>query len=774
MKHRNLRRAAGLLLAAALVIGTLCGCGGKGSGETTDGGGEGTGSGGSQGNQTQEAGGQAMGRFLEEAVDTGICFANIYDMQKLEDGSIRLIGEDGDTEKDGVWESKDDGKTWNKVFDFPAEVLTNHDKGYVNHAALSPGGQIVCAFNEIVGSGVHQALYLLDKEGKASKIPFEVPKAEDDQTDDFAISNLISNLQFPSDEWVLLADSALETVYQVSVPDGSLKHTYETDMGLGPMPMHSAGNTLILQDESQALLYDLQTGERKDSEEALNKGSNENGRFSVVDTMDRGESIYSISPGGLCRYKFGGSVMERLIDGSMNSLGSPTFYPIALTMLDEQNFLVAAEDANANPETGIALLRYTYSADTLAKPDKELKVYSLYDNKEIRQSVIQFQKEHTDVYVNYEAGLAEDSGMMVSDTLKTLTTEIMAGNGPDVLMLDGMPVETYIEKGILKDLSALLKESGGSYFENITSAYQDGQGQVCAVPARFKIPMIQAEGAYYTQDEDFDAFTARKDTMVNMYPKTVVEKFWFTCGAAWRKDDKTLDEAKITEFLTKLKNAYGEYDSSLDEESTLEYSSTTNNEVVSKLSMGSGDFDLAFGRCHTNFGLRESMDYGMQNEVNKKLEDGIIGLMPGQADRVFVPSMIFGISNKAAQPEAANEFIKYVFSKEAQKLSQSGGFPVEKEAFRNAIDGHVYEGKDVSFAVGGPRGEIIEYDREPTPEKEIAKMTEIAESLITPAFQDDVIKDAVIEQGAKVLKGEISPEEATAAIIKKVNIYLAE
>ncbi len=70
-----------------------------------------------------------MGRFLEEAVDTGICFANIYDMQKLEDGSIRLIGEDGDTEKDGVWESKDDGKTWNKVFDFPAEVLTNHDKG---------------------------------------------------------------------------------------------------------------------------------------------------------------------------------------------------------------------------------------------------------------------------------------------------------------------------------------------------------------------------------------------------------------------------------------------------------------------------------------------------------------------------------------------------------------------------------------------------------------------------------------------------------------------
>ena len=76
--------------------------------------------------------------------------------------------------------------------------------------------------------------------------------------------------------------------------------------------------------------------------------------------------------------------------------------------------------------------------------------------------------------------------MTVSDALKTLTTEIMAGNGPDVLLLDGMPVETYIEKGVLKDLSALIKESGGSYFENILNAYQDAQGQMCAVPARLQ------------------------------------------------------------------------------------------------------------------------------------------------------------------------------------------------------------------------------------------------------------------------------------------------
>ena len=62
----------------------------------------------------------------------------------------------------------------------------------------------------------------------------------------------------------------------------------------------------------------------------------------------------------------------------------------------------------------------------------------------------------------------------------------------------------------------------------------------------------------------------------------------------------------------------------------------------------------------------------------------------------------------------------------------------------------------------------------PTPEEEIKKLTDLAESLDTPALRDDVIKDTVSEEGEKVLKGEITPEEAADAIMQKVNIYLAE
>ena len=59
-------------------------------------------------------------------------------------------------------------------------------------------------------------------------------------------------------------------------------------------------------------------------------------------------------------------------------------------------------------------------------------------------------------------------------------------------------------------------------------------------------------------------------------------------------------------------------------------------------------------------------------------------------------------------------------------------------------------------------------------EEIFGKLMGLAESLKTPALQDEVIKEAVLEQGEKVLGGEEDPKEAAAAVAQKVNLYLAE
>ena len=830
------------MLSAAVILGSLAGCSGKenesaGNGTAGAAGGE---------NTEGDSGEQGMGRFLEEDVTLPITFSNIYDMRKLEDGTIRIIGNNGDDNSKTAWDSKDSGANWEKAYDAPKE-LQDEDNGYIDYAALSSDGQSVWVYNQIGDGGIKPILYLVDKEGNGSAIPFELPEAEGDpsvtsfsmnvpvdgessegsepgqggessngseagqdgepsngseagqggessngseagqggessngsETGQDGIKNLILGVRFLGNDQLLITDMA-DKIFQISAADGSVKQTYDFSDTEENHQVFAAGDRIVMAASSEVLVYDAKTGEQQETEEALQKSIAESGFFDAVDTVDGGESIYYLTGGGLYHYKFGGSIMEQLIDGSMNSLGAPAFYPIALAMLDEENLLIAANDINSNSAGGMALLKYTWSADTPAKPDKELKVYSLYNNREMRQSITSFQKDHTDVYVNYQVAMSEENGVTVSDALKTLTTEIMAGKGPDLMILDGMPIETYIEKGILKDMSSLFAE-GGSYFENILHAYQDSQGQLCAVPARFLIPAAQGGSAYYTPGEDFDTFTSKQGVLAKMIPEPTVEKFWYSCGASWQKEDKTLDAAKITEFLTKLKNAYGAYDSSAeDDTTTVSISEGGAVNELQKVSLNWGDFDLAFGRYKVNVGLLGKLDYGMLDAVNKKLENGGYGLMPGQAENVFVPVMVLGISSKAAQPETAEELTAYLFSQEAQKVSQSGGFPVEKEAFKSSIDGHEYAAANTAGLVGVAGGsgvnidERLDYELVPTPEEEIQKLTSLVESLTVPALLDDVIKDSVIEQGAKVLKEEISPEEAAEAIMQKVNIYLAE
>jgi len=69
-----------------------------------------------------------------------------------------------------------------------------------------------------------------------------------------------------------------------------------------------------------------------------------------------------------------------------------------------------------------------------------------------------FQKKYPDVYVNIETGMSGDDSVTDTDALKVLNTEIMAGTGPDVLLLDGISEDTYIEKGMLEDLKRGIKK----------------------------------------------------------------------------------------------------------------------------------------------------------------------------------------------------------------------------------------------------------------------------------------------------------------------------
>ena len=137
-------------------------------------------------------------------------------------------------------------------------------------------------------------------------------------------------------------------------------------------------------------------------------------------------------------------------------------------------------------------MRYSYDATLATQPGQELKIYSLDSDDIVKKLVSNFQASHPDVLVTYETGMDGSDAKSESDAINILNTEIMAGNGPDLLFLNGLPWKSYAGKGILADISSLGPCQEGTVFENLFSAYGTKDGQYVA-PIAFSIPALAGE-----------------------------------------------------------------------------------------------------------------------------------------------------------------------------------------------------------------------------------------------------------------------------------------
>ena len=84
------------------------------------------------------------------------------------------------------------------------------------------------------------------------------------------------------------------------------------------------------------------------------------------------------------------------------------------------------------------------------------------------------------------------AGEVSTDDIRTLNTELLSGNGADVLLLDGLPVDSYIEKGVLEDLTDLAADLTGqdSYLAEILKNTAQSGGKIYGMPLKFKIPIL--------------------------------------------------------------------------------------------------------------------------------------------------------------------------------------------------------------------------------------------------------------------------------------------
>lgn len=751
------------LLAAAVAFAGLCGCGnpaGKGAVGTEHpveaGNAEPAGAGGSP----AEGG---MGRFLEHETSFPE-HVMIFGMEKLEDGTVRVLGQSEESSEYVFYDSADGGDSWEQT-----GAVSGLSDFYPEAGAVSADGNGVLVATHYRENT--SEMVILTPGQEARRMMLTIPEVSAAKPENLKV---IVACAFDA-EGRFFIESVNSHIFQVDLTTGEcsefcdMEAEYSRNIGI-------AGNWLFALSGDGVAIFDSGDGSRTEDaflsdlfakNPALGEKNTDFGADFVLAGGTAADGMFYVTHEGLFFHSIGGNVAEQLIDGALNTMGNTSVMFLNLVMLDEENFLVAVR---LNRE--IKVLKYTYDSSVAAVPETELKVYALNDSNYLRQVISEYQKRHQDVYVNLTVGMSGDDGVTAEDAIRALNTDILAGNGPDVLILDGLPMDSYIEKGVLADIAPLIQEmrEDDGFFENVAKAYEK-DGAVYGFPAKFYVMLAggpaDAVEAGASLRKMADYVEATGGTYGQSGAKSLLQELYPVSSAGFLSGNK-LNEDMIKDFLGQAKRLYvpKEYED-------FELSGgSTNDELVGTYSTVS----ILMGESCISCGSIASMT-GLVLEAAASAQGGFdYGLAGREDNKSFVPYQIAGIGSGTANREAAEEFLRVLFGKDCGSID-GNGFPVNRSAYEALCEYgmHMYgETDQPGVAVSSTDGTSVALEMKNATEEQIAKLTAILEEADTPAQTDRVIEEIILEYGESVLRGDIGVDEAVSAIRQKCNLYLAE
>ena len=714
---------------------------------------------------TQSSG--AMGRYVEQSIPLPEC-QYAEDLVMLDDGRLRvaLRRTDGSVM---VCTSGADRTTWADTWEVPGAISSTGD---VAQIALSPDGKMFCYTMQAGDTEGDYAFHLwaVEKNGVYQEIPITAPDV------DYTIGYLIPYCDF-TNSGKLIAQFQTSGVYQVDLETGAVGENLNE---VEPMvfKMGCGGeNTYIMGWDTVSANIDGETAALDNAmgQQIVDALRDNEGNTPKIAFWENSEGyLFFITQMGLYSFVPGGSVVEELIDGSRTTLGDTRFLPVAMTGAEDDTFYVLGNRG----ETGAMLLHYTYDTEIPTVSDTQLTIYSLYESEDLPQMISQYQVAHPEVMVELEIGMTGEDGITVSDAIRALNTEILAGKGPDLICLDGFNLNTYQEKGLLADVSQILSQAEPTLTQ-VTRCYEQ-DGKIYAVPTGFILPAMYGPSHIVSQIHDWDSLVAavgqakaeRPDSfgvLAAFQPVTTADRFYDSYSSAWINPDGTVNEEKLTEFYANMQRVY-DLDAELQEvwaDRIYEEPSFYPGEYTGFLgSLSMGNYCIGFGTLN---GMRVWAD---SLAADQYLDDYQTARLELGGSGVFVPKGIMGILTTSEHPQAAAAFLQFMLSQEVQSKDLTYCFPVNQAVFDQETTEERIVDSYMSFtdADGNKIGVQAQYpdaqDRE--------NLRTWVDNLTTPASTDFIIRSTVLDQMTACLLKEITPEDAAQNAMKTINLYLAE
>ena len=649
-----------------------------------------------------------------------------------------------------------------KFDDFPSLNSPGNRAELYDAACSGDGEYFVSYYDRTVSQSMQYARILPDGE----IIPFELG------------DKYLQYFEYSSNGRLFACGADL-TVYEINLDTKTANPLFSCDTYISAFDV--VNNYIITVDSNDTYFYSLESNQITDTPEAIRNFIKEQGlSLETASTGDfaydfcNGEdnSFYIASKNGLYRYIMNGNQIEQLIDGLSCHLGNPSFTMNSVICKIDGTFLITYEEG--------VVMRYHYDPDVITEISSSLKIYSLTENDTLSQVISDYKAQNPTVKIEYEIGMR--SGVTYDDALKNLTTETLSGNAPDVIMLDGMDIDNYIEKNMLADLSEYesIFDPDNNLLNNI--AKWNSEDSLYSVACKFRLPMLVADKEDMQQISDLNtlAQTAQRrkekgdkvNSIFAMNANDTIETALLYEGNKLLTEDG-VDDENMTQFFESCKAMY---DTAYNTEYGFVYYELPEQSRCyelwhSAVNALTDDLEIAVGTAN---GFSSDLNYitSLDTADNKNTLEYRYGLSDNY--HTFVPTCNLSISSASKNKKAAAEFLAVALSEELQMLELEDGFPVNTAAlekfYKMNEDSGNNRGQEYILMDGTSLTMTIEW----MTNAEVAEFQKAIAALDTPIMFDTMTKDIIVQTGIQCLEEGLSPEQAASDVSRQLDLRIKE
>lgn len=540
-------------------------------------------------------------------------------------------------------------------------------------------------------------------------------------------------------------------------------------------------NYIVAVDSSQMYFYNYKNETIIDTPKAMQDFLSEQGlsgsiRHIAYDFCSGEEdSFYIVSEKGLYRYAMGGNLVEQLIDGYSCRLGNPSYTVNSVICDADGSFLISYEEG--------MIIRYRYDPDAVNEITSTLKVYSLTENDTLSQIISEYKVQNPTVRIDYKIGIR--SGMTYDDALKNLTTEILSDDAPDVMMLDGLDIDNYIEKNMLLDLtdSENLWNPDNVLLDNIAK-WNSNDSKLYSVACKFEIPIVIA---WQEDMERIGSLSDFADVIKEKYDEDLYNPeysltYFLSAGEiidtafALVGDDAVtengIDKNAMIQMLRDCAKIYQEGDDRYIETSeALEYEQSRAPIERFAIRPAGRSLNMLDGKALIAAGTTRGFDTDLNLITSLNTENSDIAYRYGlnYESNTFIPKCNLGICTAGDNMDEAQHFLAAAISENVQNVENYDGFPVNKNSLQKFYDKN--QDKDDYKTIGGGPTIVQAAWMDDT---EVAEFQSSIEKLSEPVILDTMTHDIIIDVGTKCLEGSLTPEEAANEIARQLDLRMKE